>query len=366
MNQLIFQTSILKSLCFQMLDPDSRLWTDGPRIPRGKEHPEFLRDNQSSAIRGIMANPFKLRKTHAGDDLGLGTKAGSRRGVNKDGTFNVKRTGLPKFRAYELYHQLITMGGFKFLALLLLGFLLVNLFFAAIYMAVGMEHFVRLGGNALQDRMLDAFFFSSQTLTTVGYGHISPNSPLASSVAAVESLMGLLTFALATGLLYGRFSRPQAKIRFSEMALIAPFHELTGFMFRLVNRRSNQLIEVEATLSLSFCEPGGNSRRFVMLPLERNKIHLFPSSWTVVHPINESSPLSGMSREDLIASQAEFIVLIKAFDDTFSQTIYSRTSYRAEEVRWGARFQPMTRTLEDGITEMDLDLVDATEPAALR
>ncbi len=312
-----------------------------------------------------MARPFTLRKTLPGDDLGLGTKAGPVRGVNKDGSFNVRRVGLPRLRTYELYHQLITMGGFRFLGLVLLGYLAANALFTALYLGIGMEHFVRLGGNSFAERFFDAFFFSAQTLTTVGYGHISPKTPLASAVAAVESLVGLLSFALATGLLYGRFSRPLAEIRFSDRALVAPYRGITGLMFRLVNRRTNQLIEVEAAVSLSFRDPGAPTRQFVTLPLERAKINLFPSSWTVVHPIDEASPLAGMAEADLVAADAEFIVLIKAFDDTFSQTLYARTSYRAEEVLWGARFLPMVLPGGDGMVHVDLELVDAVEAAAL-
>jgi inward rectifier potassium channel len=295
------------------------------------------------------------------DDLGLGLRSGPGRGVNKDGTFNVRRVGLPRFRSYELYHHLITMGGFRFLGLLFLGFLVTNLLFAAIYLGLGMEHFVRTGGDGRLDRMLDAFFFSAQTLTTVGYGHISPASHLVSAVAAFESLLGLLSFALATGLLYGRFSRPHARIHFSRQGLVAPYQGGTGFMFRFVNLRSNQLIEVEATVVLSFLDGEGNNRRFITLPLERKRINLFPTSWTVVHPIDEASPLSGMTAEDLRQAQAEFIVLIKAFDDTFSQTIYQRTSYIASEVAWGVRFKPMASSGTDGRMAMDVSLVDATE-----
>ncbi len=221
------------------------------------------------------------------DDLGLGTRTGPGRSVNKDGTFNVRRVGVPVFRGYELYHSLITMGGFRFL--------------------------------------------------------------------------GLLSFALATGLLYGRFSRPHAQMRFSRNGLVAPYRGITGFMFRFVNRRSNQLIEVEATVVFTFLEVESGLRHFVTLVLERSKINLFPTSWTVVHPIDEASPLFGLTDEDLRKAQAEFIVLIKAFDDTFSQSIYQRTSYTAEEVLWGVRFRPMAAPGADGMLEMDVDLVDATE-----
>lgn len=308
-----------------------------------------------------MTPPRPPSRTLLDDDLGLGIGTESGRGVNKDGTFNVRRLGMPRFRSYEGYHRLITMDGFHFLGLLLLGFLITNAFFAAIYMSIGMDHFIRTGGNTRWDRMLDAFFFSAQTLTTVGYGHISPGSHMVSAVAALESLLGLLSFAMATGLLYGRFSRPHAQLCFSQHALVAPYRGLTGFMFRFVNRRTNQLIEVEATVVLSLLEADMLTRRFVTLPLERSKISLFPTSWTVVHPIDEASALAGLQDADLRKARAEFIVLIKAFDDTFAQTIYQRTSYIAEEIRWGARFKAMTLAGADGRMVMDVNLVDAAE-----
>ena len=305
----------------------------------------------------------RFNRSQPNDDLGLGVRVSPSRSVNKDGTFNVRRVGLAFFRSYELYHSLITMGGFRFLLLLFLGFLLTNALFAALYLGIGMEQFIRTGGSGRLDRLMDAFFFSAQTLTTVGYGHISPNSHLVSAVAAFESLLGLLSFALATGLLYGRFSRPHAQMQFSQQAVVAPYRDGTGFMFRFVNRRTNQLIEVEATVVLSYNDPDSGVRRFATLPLERSKINLFPTSWTVVHPIDETSPMAGMADQDLRKAQAEFIVLIKAFDDTFAQTIYQRTSYIAEEVRWGVRFQPMATLAQDGVMEMDATKVDAVEAA---
>lgn len=306
---------------------------------------------------------FLRRLAANSDDLGLGTRGGPSRGVNKDGSFNLRRTGVPRFRPYELYHQLITMPLHWFALVMLAGNILANLLFAGVYLAVGMEHFDRTGGPALLDRFLDAFFFSTQTLTTVGNGHIHPVSPLASAVAALESLLGLLGFALACGLVYGRFSRPHARILFTRRAVLAPYRDMTAFMFRIVNQRSNQLIEVEAHVSLSLRDPETGVHLFSTLTLERNRINLFPSSWTVVHPITPDSPLAGMALQDLEEADAEFIVLIKAFDDTFAQNIFARTSYKCGEITWGKRFAPMVSPRdESGMATVDLGLLDELEP----
>jgi inward rectifier potassium channel len=309
--------------------------------------------------------PFRRRPGPPVDDLGLGVKAGPRRGVNKDGSFNLRRVGSPRYRPYELYHQLITMPLPRFALVLLAGYFAANACFAALYLAVGMEHFTRTGGPGLAARALDAFFFSAQTLTTVGYGHISPASPLASAVAAVESMTGLLGFALACGLLYGRFSRPHARILFSRRGVMAPYRGHSAFMFRIVNERSNQLIEVEASVSLSLRDPESGTRAFTALNLERRRINLFPSNWTIVHPVDGESPLAGLSEADLKAADGEFIVLIKAFDDTFAQTVYARSSYKADEIAWGARFTPMVAQPEAGMAVLDLRLLDSVEAASL-
>ena len=233
----------------------------------------------------------------------------------------------------------------RFVLVLLFGYFLANALFGGLYLAVGMEHLGRDGGPGWKAEALDAFFFSAQTLTTVGYGHIYPTSPLASAVAAVESMVGLLGFALACGLLYGRFSRP--------------------FMFRIVNERSNQLIEVDAQVSLSMTNPDTGLRTFHSLALERTRINLFPSNWTLVHPLDESSPLFGLDATRFSNADVEFIVLIKAFDDTFAQTVYARSSYKAAEIVWGARFAPMVSAPETGHPVVDLAQLDARLPADL-
>ncbi len=212
---------------------------------------------------------------------------------------------------------------------------------------------------------MEAFFFSSQTLTTLGYGRISPVGTLASAAAAVESMMGLLGFALATGLLYGRFSKPEARILYSHNAVIAPFKDKTALMFRIVNERKNQLIEVEASLTLSLKSDQVNVRRFLALTPDIKKINFFPLNWTIVHSIDEESPLFGLTEQEANDLDAEVIVLIKAFDDTFSQTVYSRSSYKYSEIIWGAKFKSMMELGTPQGTILHLDKLNDFEKVEL-
>jgi inward rectifier potassium channel len=314
-----------------------------------------------------MAFSRRFRKPIATvDDLGLGTRDSDSRNVNKDGSFNVQRVGAEKFKPYEIYHRLISMSWRKFIFGIFVLYFVMNVFFAIIYYFIGIEHLAGIDTSGTEaQKISDAFFFSSQTLTTLGYGRIAPVGALTSSVAAIESMLGLMGFALATGLLYGRFSRPEAKIVYSSKAIIAPYKNITAFMFRICNQRSNQLIEVEAEITLAYTEPGKTTRSYLAVPLERKKINLFPLSWTLVHPIDENSPFFGLEEMDIREMKAEFIILIKAFDDTFSQTVYSRSSYRSEEIIFGAKFLPMFSQQANGITRLDLGLIDAMEHVEL-
>ena len=306
------------------------------------------------------------QKNQAVNDLGFGTSRINSRSMNKDGSFNVERTGEPKFRPYEIYHKLITMSWGKFFLLIVTAYFITNILFAGIYYIIGAEHLSMDSQNMTEgEKFMEVFFFSSQTLTTLGYGRIAPVGALASSVAAIESMIGLLGFAWATGLLYGRFSRPKANILYSSNAVIAPYKGISALMFRMTNMRSNQLIEVEADVTIGYNDFETGARSFSRLELERSKINLFPTSWTIVHPIAEGSPLQGRTSEELSGMNLEIYVLIKAFDDTFSQTIYSRTSYRADEIIYGVKFIPMFRQMGNGKTLLDLQLINAMEKAEL-
>lgn len=306
------------------------------------------------------------KKTNNDNDIGFGKNTTSTRNMNKDGTFNVERAGEPRFRHYEIYHRLITMSWGKFIFLIFFSYTVVNFFFAGLYYLMGAEKLSMDTSHMHEgEKFMEVFFFSSQTLTTVGYGRIAPVGYLASSISSIEAMIGLLGFALATGLLYGRFSRPQSKLLYSESAVIAPYRGITALMFRLTNMRRNQLIETQVEVNMGFTVPGATTRSFVGLNLERDKIALFPTSWTIVHPIDENSPFYGKSSKELEEMNLEIFVLLKAFDDTFSQTVYSRTSYKANEIVVGAKFLPMFSPQENGKTLLDLRLIDAMEKVEL-
>ncbi|MDB5023458.1 MAG: ion transporter [Mucilaginibacter sp.] len=311
------------------------------------------------------------QKFNPEDDLGFGSQPviKSQPLIKQDGSINVKLRGLPFFRTSDNYHKLITMSWTKFWLLVLCGYLVLNTFFAFIYLEIGVENLNGAEGTNTYQHFWDAFFFSAQTISTVGYGHISPKGMATNSVAALESMMGLLAFALATGLLYGRFSRPSAKIIYSKNLLIAPYLEnCQGLMFRLANLRRNMLIDLEIEIIFSYNEEvnGKLLRRFFQLELERRRVSLLTLNWTVVHPLDEKSPLKDMTPEDLQKTQASFAVLLKAFDDTFSQTVHSRTSYQFEDIVWGAKFRPAFDRDDEGRIVLDLSRVSDFDKVELQ
>ncbi len=281
-------------------------------------------------------------------DTGFSSGKTGQRLLDQSGNFNLKRTGISFFENLHVYNQLITMSWLKFLLVVLLVYFAENIIFAFIYVQIGDSPLTGMAGKSFNYRFLDAFFFSAQTITTVGYGKIAPETYPASLVAAFESVLGLLGFALATGLVYGRFSRPVAKIIYSRNMLHSPFKDGQSLKFRITNGRKNQLIEVEARLVLSMNDAESDKKRFYILDLEYSKINFLALSWTIVHPINNESPFFEMTKEEFDRRDPEFIILIKAFDDAFSQTIHSRSSYKYYDVIWNADFEPMYQLTSDG------------------
>jgi inward rectifier potassium channel len=287
-------------------------------------------------------------------DLGFGTSGVNHRLINRNGSFNVKRSGFSRLNLTDMYDVLISMPSKRFVAIILAGYVFINIFFACIYYFTGMQNLEGISDTGNKALFLDALAFSGQTFTTLGYGRISPLGFWTNTIAVTESAIGLMFFAIVTGFLYGRFSRPVARIVFSNSAIIAPYHGLTAFEFRIANQRRNQLIEVDVEVMLTVIDSATNTRRFEELSLERSKVDFLPLSWTIVHPIEQNSPLYGMSAEDMKNRRVEFIILIKAFDDTYSQSIYSRSSYIADEIVWGKTFGSMYETAPGGITNFDL------------
>ena len=301
-------------------------------------------------------------------DLGFGARVAQQargRFLNRDGSFNVIRTGLPFWRTLSAYHALLTMSWSRFFALIAFGYFAINVIFAAAYLLCGPDALVGTSASNPHERMLEDFFFSVQTLATIGYGSVAPKSLAANVLVTVEALFGLMGFALATGLLFARFTRPDTRIAFSEKAVVAPFRDGAALMFRIVNERSNQLTDVQATVTFSRLEGEGDerSRRFHELALDRRRVLFMPLHWVVVHPIDDASPLRGLTREDFERCDSEVMILLTAMDETFFQTVHVRSSYKPDEIAWGYRFADMFLRTEEGLVGIDLRKLHDIEPA---
>ncbi len=321
------------------------------------------RNRLSSNLSGFLS-PFSSRNSSAkpqnNNDVGFGTKltASAGRLINRDGSFNVERLG---YTSWTPYQWLVEMSWGQFFLVIFVFYCLSNAFFALLYLAVGIESLSGVQPSTFVENFGEAFFFSVQTFTTVGYGAISPEGVGANIIAATGALVGLMAFALATGLFFARFSKPRAQILFSKQAIITPYQDIMGFQFRIANIRNNKLINLEARVTMSWLEDqnGQMQRRYAPLPLERDKVFLFPLNWTIVHPITEDSPLFEKDLDDLVKMQAEFIILIQGYDETFAQNVHTTGSYTFDEIQMGVRFDSMYHA-EKGRTVLELDKIDAT------
>lgn len=295
-------------------------------------------------------------------DPGLTNQFGAplSRTINRDGSFNVRRTGV-RWSAFHPWLYVVNMSWKGFSGVVLAVYMTVNITFALWFYAMGAKAVAGAEAPTKAGRFLNCFFFSSHTLSTVGYGTLAPRTVAANIASTCEALVGLLSFALITGLLVARASRPSARIEYSAHALIAPYQSGRALMFRIANQRSNNLMELTARVMLMQVTgspaSGKAERKFTNLTLERDALLMFPLTWTVVHPIDEASPLFGKTAEELESVQAEVLVLVKGFDETFSQTVHSRFSYRADEIVWDAKFLPAFRVEPDGDLLLELDKV---------
>jgi inward rectifier potassium channel len=288
-------------------------------------------------------------------DLGLGDKVvqeNKTRFINKDGSFNVYRKGVFDRGSFSVYHSVLNASWWRFNLGLLGYYIVINFIFTILYLASGSGAFPDIAHLSLSERFAQLFFYSIQVISTLGSSPLHPVTTMADVFLAIESLIGLLGFALAASLLFARFSNPAVKILFSEQAVIAPYKDMTGFMSRIINGRSNELINVAAVVTVALTDASGK-RSIHRLALERDDVQVFPLNWTIVHPIDESSPLFGKNQEDLKNADAEFFVNITAIDQDLSKIVYSRMSYQYDEVLLGAKFANIIEHDEEGRTVVD-------------
>ncbi|CAN5530764.1 ion channel [soil metagenome] len=301
-----------------------------------------------------------LRKKHnpflkSNNDTGFSGNTGNYGGrfVNKDGSFNVRKEGSPFWERFSMFHTMLTLPTWKFLCIIVIAFIIINLIFTVIFWSIGVSEFAGMITETSEHILMEMFFFSTETFSTVGYGRVNPVGGMANFFAAADALAGSLFFALVTGLLYGRFSKPKAYIEFTKHALISPYKDITGLMFRFVSVKDNHTltdIEVKVSLSILEEENGKNGYKFYSLPLERTRVESLPMNFTVVHPIDNESPIQGLTLEDMRNADFEIYVSVKAYDDGYSSNVLQRTSYTHDEIMFNAKFVQMYRESEDGNT----------------
>ena len=300
-------------------------------------------------------------------DSGLSTQVSSQssRLLRPDGTFNTRRTGRHPLQQLSISHTLLTISWPKYIFYVSVFYIIVNLIFAFAYYYIGMHEFMGVVATNKFEEFREAFFFSAQTLTTVGFGRINPVGFWVNTISTLEALAGLLIFAIVTGLMYGRFARAVADLVFSKNALISPFKEGKALMFRIANSKNNDLsdVEVQVILSLVLYENGHFLRRYYGLELERKRVTALSLTWTVVHPIDEKSPLANFTAEMMEEFEAEVLITIKGFDPTFSQTVQTRNAYHFSDIVWDARFKPaFKRSKDESHTILELDKLNDYEP----
>lgn len=283
--------------------------------------------------------------------------------LNRDGTFNIARSRGKTFPLSDLYHFLLSVSWAEFLSIIVGTYLAINLLFAGAYFLSGPEALEGVRRDTVFHHLSDCFFFSVQTLATIGYGRISPMGLMANLLVTMEAFIGLLSLALVTGLFYARFARPTARVLFSNVALIGPHDGAQALVFRMANERLNQMVEAHVTVNLIKNEvtaEGESFRNFYELPLDRDRSPFFNMSWTVLHWIDDKSPLRNLKDEELRASDAEIIVVLSAVDSTMAAPIHARFSYIADDIVWNRRFKDILSDGDDGKVHVDLSHMHET------
>jgi inward rectifier potassium channel len=277
--------------------------------------------------------------------------------INRDGTYNLRKQGWPFWDRFSIFYTMISLPLWQFIGIIVTFFFAINLAYTFIYYFImGADDFIGFVRTTPVGKFKELFFFSTETFTTVGYGRVNPVGDGANLVAAIEAMSGFLSFALATGLIYGRFARPRAHLAFSDHAVIAPYRDKKALMFRFACYKQNHALSdvtVQVNLAMLIQENGEPRYRYYELPLERSKIENMPMNWTVVHPIDDQSPLKGFTADDLSATDVELYVLVRGFNDVYGNTVLQRTSYTFKEILFDRKFVPMYQETSTG-TIMEL------------
>ena len=310
----------------------------------------------------------RLSKPNTDTGFGVLPNQVGERFVRKDGSYNLEKTGISFWQKVSIYSTILQWSWLKFITLIVLLYLGVNVLFTILYLFLGIN---QLTGLVFDDgfmRVSEVFFFSTQTFTTVGYGRINPVGFSADILASIEAMLGWMYFALVTGLLYGRFTKPQAFLQFSDKALIAPYQEGRGLMFRLVPYKNHHHLtdaKIVVNIVLLVNDNNKSEYKFYELKLERSRVDALSMNWTVVHPIDSESPILNLTEEDMRIADVELYVQVSGFDPIFSNSVMQRTSYTFDEFVWGAKFKPMYHISPNGITTVleidklnDYDLVE--------
>jgi inward rectifier potassium channel len=289
------------------------------------------------------------QKVLSGFDTNTGNTAG--RLFTAGGQPNVERKGTNFLNRFSIYHTLLNMSFRKYIILILFSYFMINLLFATIYFILGADKLGLDASNSCNSSAFsNCFFFSAQTLTTVGYGRISPTAFSTNALSAFESLLGLLLFSVITGLSYARFAKPESKIMFSKNMLLVPYKGGKALMFRMVSPTDHLLTDAEVIITLAILEKRGDKMlpQFYNLTLESNKATSLPLNWTVVHFIAPDSPLANIGLEQFEALHVEFLIFVKAYDENYSNHVQQRASYMPTDIVDNAKFKPMFYRNEEG------------------
>jgi len=279
--------------------------------------------------------------------------------VQRDATEGLLRVGLRERWHQDLYHRLLTLSWSQFMLLAAVVYVLANAIFAGLYL-------LQPGSiaNATPGSFLDAFFFSVETFATVGYGVLAPATLYANTVMTAETLVGIMTVALTTGVLFARVSRPTARVLFARVAVVNLYNGQPALMVRMGNARRSQIVQAEVSLTFLRSETtaeGHFMRRFYDLPLARARTPVFAMTYTAIHFIDEQSPLFGLDAEDLVAHEIELLVTVNGLDETMGQQVHARASYLPQEIIFGHRYADMFGVTDDGRRAIDYARFHLTE-----